>query len=60
MKAEKVSDEDPVDYVNDTPEIFELNQGKRRLKRSGSESETVKVTTKKKLSVKSDEGTGVL
>ncbi|KAJ1385178.1 SAP domain [Sesbania bispinosa] len=54
VKARK-SDEDHVDDVNDTPEIVELNQGKRRLKQSGSESKTVKVTTKKKLSVKSDD-----
>ncbi|XP_061364509.1 DNA-(apurinic or apyrimidinic site) endonuclease, chloroplastic isoform X2 [Gastrolobium bilobum] len=55
VKAKKVSDEDHDDDVNDTPEIFELNQGKRRLIQSGSESKTVKVTTKKQLSVKSDE-----
>lgn len=58
MKAKKVSDEDPVDDDNAPPHIYELNQGKRRLKQSGSESKTVNVTTKKKLSVKSDKVSG--
>lgn len=57
MKTKKV-DEDHVDDVNDNPEVFEHSRGKRRLKQSGSESETVKVTTKKKLLVESDEVSG--
>ena len=58
VKAKKVLDGDPVDDVNDTSEIYELNEGKRRLKHPGSVSKTVKVTNKKKLSVKSDDGSG--
>ncbi|XP_057427654.1 DNA-(apurinic or apyrimidinic site) endonuclease, chloroplastic isoform X2 [Lotus japonicus] len=54
VKTKKV-DEDHVDDINDNPEVFEHSRGKRRLKQSGSESETVKVTTKKKLLVESDE-----
>ncbi|CAK8571118.1 unnamed protein product [Lathyrus sativus] len=55
MKAKMLSDEEPVDDVNDTPETVELNQGKRRLKQSEPESKIVKATTKKKLLVKSVE-----
>ncbi|KAK7278953.1 hypothetical protein RJT34_23994 [Clitoria ternatea] len=55
VEAEKVVAEDLVENVNETGEIFKLNQGKRRLKQSESERKTVKVTTKKKLSLKSDE-----
>ncbi|KAK7392959.1 hypothetical protein VNO78_21409 [Psophocarpus tetragonolobus] len=49
-------DEDCVENVNETPETFELNQGKRRLKQSESVRKTVKVTTKNKknISLKSD------
>ncbi|KAL5056994.1 hypothetical protein RYX36_028598, partial [Vicia faba] len=55
MKAKKVSGEEPVDDVNDTPETVELNQGKKRFKQSEPERKIVKATTKKKLLVKSDE-----
>ncbi|MED6170496.1 hypothetical protein PIB30_116913 [Stylosanthes scabra] len=53
--TEKVFDEDPVDDVNDISEIDKLNEGKRRLNQSRSAKKTVKVTNKKKLSVKSDD-----
>ncbi|XP_020237979.1 DNA-(apurinic or apyrimidinic site) lyase, chloroplastic isoform X3 [Cajanus cajan] len=53
-EARKVLDEDHVENVNETAEIFEINQGKRRLKQSESERKTVKVTTKKKVSLKSE------
>ncbi|XP_058728240.1 DNA-(apurinic or apyrimidinic site) endonuclease, chloroplastic-like isoform X1 [Vicia villosa] len=55
VKAKEVSDEEPVDDVNDTLETVGLNQGKKRLKQSEPESKIVKVTTKKKLLVNSDE-----
>ncbi|RDX76715.1 DNA-(apurinic or apyrimidinic site) lyase, chloroplastic, partial [Mucuna pruriens] len=54
VEAKKGLDEDHVENVNETAEIFELNHGKRRLKQSESERKIVKVTTKKKVSVKSD------
>ncbi|KAK7267292.1 hypothetical protein RIF29_19961 [Crotalaria pallida] len=54
VKAKKVSDEDPVDDDNASPDIYACEQGKRKLKQSGSEGKTVKVTAKKQLSVKSD------
>ncbi|RZC25710.1 DNA-(apurinic or apyrimidinic site) lyase, chloroplastic isoform C [Glycine soja] len=55
VKAKTVLDEDHIENVNETPEISELNQGKRRLNQSESERKTIKVTTKKKVSLKSDE-----
>lgn len=58
MKAKTVLDEDHIENVNETPEISELNQGKRRLNQSESERKTIKVTTKKKVSLKSDEDSG--
>lgn len=54
MEATRVLDEDHVEDVNGTSEIFELNQGKKRLKQSESGRKTVKVVTKKKVSLKSD------
>lgn len=58
MEAKKVLDEDHIENVNENPEISELNQAKRRLKQSESERKTIKVTTKKKVSLKSDEDSG--
>ncbi|KAG5003629.1 hypothetical protein AAZX31_10G100900 [Glycine max] len=55
VEAKKVLDEDHIENVNENPEISELNQAKRRLKQSESERKTIKVTTKKKVSLKSDE-----
>lgn len=55
VEAKNVLDEDHVENVNETAEIFEHSRGKRRLKQSESERKAVKVTTKKKVSLKSDE-----
>ncbi|CAJ1967657.1 unnamed protein product [Sphenostylis stenocarpa] len=55
VEAKRVLDEDDhVENVNETSEILERNQGKRKLKQSESERKTVKVVTKKKVSPKSD------
>ncbi|XP_014514935.1 DNA-(apurinic or apyrimidinic site) lyase, chloroplastic isoform X2 [Vigna radiata var. radiata] len=54
VEAKRVLNEDHVENVNETSEIFELNQGKKRLKQSESERKTVKVATKKKISPKSN------
>ncbi|KAL2326069.1 hypothetical protein Fmac_025127 [Flemingia macrophylla] len=54
VEAGKVLDENHVENVNETAEIFETNQGKRRLKHSESQRKTVKVSTKKKVSLKSE------
>ncbi|KAE9619735.1 putative DNA-(apurinic or apyrimidinic site) lyase transcription regulator SAP family [Lupinus albus] len=53
VKDNNVTDANPADDDNGSPDIRELNQGKRKLKQSRSESKTVKVTTKK-LPMKSD------
>ncbi|OIV90456.1 hypothetical protein TanjilG_01934 [Lupinus angustifolius] len=53
VKDKNVIDADSAADGNASPDIHELNQGKRKLKQSRSESKTVKVTTKK-LSMKSD------
>ncbi|XP_027366347.1 DNA-(apurinic or apyrimidinic site) lyase, chloroplastic isoform X2 [Abrus precatorius] len=55
VEAKKISDEDHVENDNETTETFELNRGKRKLKQSDSVRKTVKVTTKKKPLLKSDE-----
>ncbi|KAK7339854.1 hypothetical protein VNO77_20540 [Canavalia gladiata] len=54
-EANKVLDEGHAENVNETPEILERDQVKRRLTQSESKRKAVKVTTKKKL-LKSDEG----
>ncbi|XP_068494040.1 DNA-(apurinic or apyrimidinic site) endonuclease, chloroplastic isoform X3 [Phaseolus vulgaris] len=54
VKAKRVLDEDHVDDFNETSEISELKQGKKRLKQSESGRKTVKVAIKKKVSSKSD------
>ncbi|KAG2403360.1 DNA-(apurinic or apyrimidinic site) lyase [Vigna angularis] len=53
-ETKRVLNEDHVENVNETSEIFELNQGKKRLKQSESERKTVKVAIKKKISPKSN------
>jgi len=58
VKAKRVLDEDHVDDFNETSEISELKQGKKRLKQSESGRKTVKVAIKKKVSSKSDGDTG--
>lgn len=60
MEAKRALNEDHVENVNETSEIFELNQGKKRLKQSESERKTVKVATKEKISPKSDGDAGTV
>lgn len=55
-----VLNEDHVENVNATTEIFEHNQSMKRSKQSKCERKTVKVITKKKVSLKSNEDSGTV
>lgn len=63
--AKSVSDESCIQTINTVSDVSGLQQSKKRMKHSPTEEQTVQVdaeivTTKKKLSIKTDEVSGII